>query len=72
MTKTTPDYYHAFSITSGLRYSDTMTQQQYDQMMTRWEHPNKLLPMCRGCGQNRADHPSGYCPGCQAYKEHQA
>lgn len=29
-------------------------------------------PMCEGCGVNRSDPPSPLCPGCQAYREHQA
>ena len=27
---------------------------------------------CRGCWVNWADPPSQLCPGCQAYREHQA
>lgn len=38
---------------------------------------SKLVPVprrrrCLGCDTNYADPPSKYCPGCQAYKEHQA
>jgi len=29
-------------------------------------------PICEGCGVNRSDPPSKLCPGCQAYREHQA
>lgn len=29
-------------------------------------------PICEGCGLNRSDPPSKLCPGCQAYREHQA
>jgi Holliday junction resolvase len=28
--------------------------------------------ICEGCGASRADPPSKLCPGCQAYREHQA
>lgn len=27
--------------------------------------------LCDGCEQNIADPPSNFCPGCQAYREHQ-
>ena len=29
------------------------------------------LDECEGCGENLADPPSMYCPGCQAYRDHQ-
>lgn len=32
----------------------------------------KRPPICEGCFANRSDPPSKLCPGCQAYKEHQA
>jgi hypothetical protein len=34
--------------------------------------PNSRPKKCEGCGQNYADPPSKLCPGCQAYREHQA
>ena len=27
---------------------------------------------CSGCGKHWADPPSDLCPGCEAYREHQA
>ena len=28
-------------------------------------------PRCKECFQDYADGPSGLCPGCEAYREHQ-
>lgn len=32
----------------------------------------KQPPLCAECGVYRSDPPSRLCPGCQAYREHQA
>ena len=29
-------------------------------------------PLCEQCGKNPSDPPSKFCPGCDAYLEHQA
>jgi len=38
----------------------------------RAEQAKRRPPLCVGCGVNRSDPPSRFCPACQAYREHQS
>lgn len=41
----------------------------FDRMV---RHYRRHRGMCEDCGKNLADKPSKRCPGCEAYREHQA
>jgi predicted amidophosphoribosyltransferase len=57
--------------TGALRSIRRWTRTYPSEEALRRDAWGRFVKVCWGCWTNLSDGPSGLCPGCQAYRDHQ-